>query len=100
MTSSTSNDSRSRVLAGALGGGISGALLLLIVILLLTTCCAVALCWSRKSKMKNHCDQPQQEQVYDEIDNELKSDHELELKNNEAYGSSYIHYIIPKTIIM
>ena len=82
----------SRVLAGVLGGVISGAVLLLIVILLLTTCCTVTLCWSRKSKKMNHCDQPQQEQVYEEIDNQLENDLEFELKSNEAYSSTP-HYI-------
>ena len=39
-------------------------------------------------------DQHLQEQVSDdEIDNQLKRDHELKLKNNEAYGFSYTHYI-------
>ena len=39
----------------------------------------------------NHCDQPQQEQVYDEIDNKLKSDCGFELKTNEAYSSTTHH---------
>ena len=73
------------IVAGALGGVISGALLLLIV----TLC---ALCWTRKSKMKNlDCDQPQQEQIHEEIAN--KNDHEFELKGNEALGST-THYIL------
>ena len=73
------------LLAGVLGGGISGAVLLLIVILLLTTCCTAALYWSRKSKKMNHCDQPQQEQVYGEIDDQLKDE------GNEAYASTSHH---------
>ena len=68
----------------ALGGGISGALLLLIVILLLTTC-SIAYCQSKKT---NHNDQPLQGQ----LNKQLKSDHEFELKGNEAY-SSITHYI-------
>ena len=72
-----------------LGGGITGAVLLMIVILVLTIiCCTIALCWTRKSEMKNHCDQPLQEHVYDEIDKQLKSDHEFKLKGNEAYSST------------
>ena len=34
----------------------------------------------------NHCDQPQQEQVYEEIDYQLNNE------GNEAYGST-AHYI-------
>ena len=83
MTMPSSNSSRF-ILAGALGGGITGALLLL-VILLLTTCCTIALCWTRKSKTKN---QPLQEHVYDEIDKQPTSDREFELKDNEAYVST------------
>ena len=87
MTASASRFIQS---GAALGGGISGALFLLIVILLLTTC-SIACYWTRKSKKMNHNDQPRQEQ-HDEADNQLKSDHEFELKGNEAYSST-THYI-------
>ena len=39
----------------------------------------------------NHSDQPLQGQC-DETDKKLKSDHEFELKGNEAYSST-THYI-------
>ena len=86
----TTSASRFILSGAALGRGISGALSLLIVILLLTTC-SIACYWTRKFKKMNHRDQPIQVQL-NETDQQLKSDHEFELKGNEAYSST-THYI-------
>ena len=86
----TTSASRFILSGAALGGGISGALLLLIVILLLITC-SIACYWTRKSKKRNYSDQPLQGQ-HNKADNQLKSNHEIELKDNEAYSST-THYI-------
>ena len=91
MTTSTSRIIPS---VAVLGGGIGGALLLLATILLLITCSVIA-CYchrTRESKTENHSDHQLQGRLSNEGDKKPNSDHEFELKDNEAY-SSISHYI-------
>ena len=91
MTTSASVERFVRSIA-ALGGGIGGVLLLLATTLLLTTCSVIA-CYchqTRESERTTVRDQQLQGKLNDEEDK--KSDHEFELKDNEDY-SSITHYI-------
>ena len=84
--------SGSRILAGALGGGIAGALLLSILMLL----AAIVACHlSRKSKVISRSEPLAQQgdsDVTDKPTQQIQSDQLFELKSNEAYGST-THYV-------
>ena len=91
LASDSVSTSGSRILAGALGGGIAGALLLIFMLLAAITACHL----SRKSKMISHSEPLAQQgdsDVTDKLTQQIQSDQVFELKSNEAYGST-AHYI-------
>ena len=79
--------SGSRILAGALGGGIAGALLL--ILLLLAAIIAYRL--SKKSKVISHSEPLAQQGDSDVTDKSTQQIQIDQLKSNEAYGST-AHY--------
>ena len=80
-----------RILAGALGGGIAGALLLILLLLAAIIACH----FSRKSKVISRSEPLAQQgdsDVTGKSTQQIRSDQMFELKGNEAYGST-THYI-------
>ena len=86
--------SGNNISTSAIGGGVAGALLAVLALLVLIVVVIACYCHrTRESKMENHSDQQLQGKLSDEEDK--KSDHEFELKDNEAYSSRSITHYIP-----
>ena len=83
--------SGSRLLAGALGGGIAGPIVLSLLLILAIIACHL----SRKSKVISRSEPLAQQgdsDMTDKLTQQIQSDQMFELKSNEAYGST-AHYI-------